>query len=46
MKYARFLQQQIPGAEIARIPGAGHMVMLEAPTAMARLLEAFLATLP
>ncbi len=31
VKYARFLQQAIPGARLATIPGAGHMVMLEKP---------------
>jgi len=43
VKYARFLQQTIPGARLATIPGAGHMVMLEKPVEFNRILTAFLA---
>ena len=42
VKYARFLQQAIPGATLATIPGAGHMVMLEKPVEFNRILTAFL----
>ena len=42
VKYARFLQQGIPGATLATIPGAGHMVMLEKPAEFNRILMAFL----
>ena len=42
VKYARFLQQSIPGARLATIPGAGHMVMLEKPVEFNRILTAFL----
>lgn len=42
VKYARFLQHQIPGAEITTIPGAGHMVMLEKPAEFNRALSTFL----
>jgi pimeloyl-ACP methyl ester carboxylesterase len=44
-KYSEYLRDHIAGARLETIPGAGHMVMLEAPAAVARLLEAFLATL-
>jgi pimeloyl-ACP methyl ester carboxylesterase len=42
VKYAQFLQREIPGATLATIPGAGHMVMLEKPVEFNRILSAFL----
>ena len=42
VKYARFLHEQIPGARLALIPGAGHMVMLEKPAEFNQALVAFL----
>lgn len=42
MKYAQFLQQGIPRARLATVPGAGHMVMLEKPMELNRILTAFL----
>lgn len=42
VKYARFLQQRIPGATLDIVPGAGHMVMLEKPADVNRSLTAFL----
>ncbi len=42
VKYAQFLQQQIPGATLCIVPGAGHMVMLEKPADVNRALIAFL----
>ncbi len=42
VKYARFLHEQIPGALLAIVPGAGHMVMLEKPAEFNRILTAFL----
>ncbi|HEU4384204.1 MAG TPA: alpha/beta fold hydrolase [Anaeromyxobacteraceae bacterium] len=44
-KYSEFLRDRIAGARLELIQGAGHMVMLEAPGAVARLVEGFLATL-
>ncbi len=44
VKYARFLQQQIPGAALTVVPGAGHMVMLEKPLEFNRALVRFLET--
>jgi len=44
VKYARFLQEQIPGAALTVVPGAGHMVMLEKPLEFNRALIAFLGT--
>lgn len=42
MKYARFLRQRIPGAVLASVPEAGHMVMLEKPAEFNRRLAEFL----
>jgi pimeloyl-ACP methyl ester carboxylesterase len=42
---ASFLAEHIPGARLARVPGAGHMLMLEQPETIARLIQAFLAEL-
>ena len=44
-KYSEFLRDHIAGARLEIVPGAGHMVMLEAPAEVARLLEDFLASL-
>jgi pimeloyl-ACP methyl ester carboxylesterase len=44
IKYAEFLAERIPGAKLARIEGAGHMVMLEQPELVAQHMEQFLAT--
>jgi pimeloyl-ACP methyl ester carboxylesterase len=45
VKYATFLQSQIPGAQLVRIPRAGHYVPLEAPDAVNDAIRAFLASL-
>jgi len=44
VKYARFLHEKIPGSELAVVPGAGHMVMLERPVEFNRALTTFLDT--
>ncbi|MDY6875474.1 MAG: alpha/beta hydrolase [Chloroflexota bacterium] len=41
-KYARFLAEQIPEAQLVLIEGAGHMVMLERPQEAARAVREFL----
>lgn len=41
-KYAEYLHQKIKGSQLALIPGAGHMVMLEKPDEVTRAIEAFL----
>jgi pimeloyl-ACP methyl ester carboxylesterase len=45
-KYSEHLRDHIQGARLEVVPGAGHLVMLEAPAAVARAVEAFLASLP
>jgi len=42
IKYAEYLAAHIPGAQLVRIEGAGHMVMLEQPEAVAEAVRAFL----
>lgn len=44
-KYSEFLRDRIAGARLETIPGAGHMVMREAPAEVARLVGGFLASL-
>ena len=44
LKYATYLAEKIPGARLATIEGAGHMVMLEQPELVARHVREFLAT--
>lgn len=45
VKYAAFLAERIPGARLATVPGAGHMLPVEAPESLAALLRPFLAAL-
>jgi len=45
VRYAQYLTDQIPRAEVNLIPGSGHMVMLEQPEIVAETLSAFLSTL-
>ncbi|NPA91215.1 MAG: alpha/beta hydrolase [Chloroflexi bacterium] len=42
-KYLRYLEEQIPNARLVLIPEAGHMVMLEAPEAVAHALQEWLS---
>jgi pimeloyl-ACP methyl ester carboxylesterase len=44
-KYATFLAEKIPGARLALVEGAGHMVMLEQPELVGRHVEQFLSTI-
>lgn len=43
LRYSQYLVDNIPGARLEAIPGAGHMVMLEQPQAVAAKLGEFLA---
>ena len=42
LKYARFLAEHIPNAQLALIEDAGHMVMLERPVEVAGAIQEFL----
>lgn len=45
VKYARYLEENIPGARLALVPAAGHMVMWEQPEPLNRAIAGFLAEL-
>jgi pimeloyl-ACP methyl ester carboxylesterase len=42
VRYAQYLVSSLPDAQLSIIPGAGHMVMLEQPQAVAERLSSFL----
>jgi pimeloyl-ACP methyl ester carboxylesterase len=46
VEYGREFQAAIAGAELAVLPAAGHMVTVEQPAELARLIERFLAAPP
>lgn len=46
VRYAQFLAERLPQAELVVIPQAGHMVMLEQPAAVTQAVERFLQGLP
>lgn len=45
LKYGTYLQEHIPGAQLAVIEGAGHMVMLEHPAQITQAIQDFLTGL-
>ncbi|BEQ13949.1 alpha/beta fold hydrolase [Desulfoferula mesophila] len=45
LKYSQYLTEHIKGARLAVIPGAGHLIHEEQPSAGAKVLAEFLATL-
>lgn len=45
VKYSQYLAQQIRGAQMVVVPGAGHMVMLEQPAGVAQAVAGFLSGL-
>jgi pimeloyl-ACP methyl ester carboxylesterase len=45
VKFSQFLHEQIAGSQLVVVSGAGHMVMLEQPAAMAENVAAFLSNL-
>lgn len=45
MSYAHFLASRLPASRLQIIPGAGHMVLLEAPAQIAQGLQQFLSAL-
>ena len=44
-KYAEYLHQKFKESQLALIPGAGHMVMLEKPDEVNQAIEVFLEPL-
>ena len=45
VKFSHYLHEQIAGSQLIVVPGAGHMVMLEQPVAVAESVATFLAGL-
>ncbi len=45
-KYSAFLADRIAGARLVLVPGAGHLVMLEEPRAVAAAIASFVSTSP
>jgi pimeloyl-ACP methyl ester carboxylesterase len=45
VKFSHYLHEQIAGSQFIVVPGAGHMVMLEQPTAVAEAVAYFLSNL-
>jgi pimeloyl-ACP methyl ester carboxylesterase len=46
IRFSEALSWQIPGAAMQTVEGAGHMVMLEQPQRLAKLISVFLSTIP
>jgi pimeloyl-ACP methyl ester carboxylesterase len=44
--FSEILSRQIPGAALQTVEGAGHMLVLEQPSRLAKLLSVFVATIP
>ena len=46
IRFSQFLARQIPGAALQTVEGAGHMLILEQPRRLAKLISVFLSTVP
>jgi pimeloyl-ACP methyl ester carboxylesterase len=46
LRFSEFLSSHIPGAALQTVEGAGHMLILEQPGRLAKLISIFLATIP
>ena len=46
LHFSEFLSSQIPGAALQTVEGAGHMLIVEQPDRLAKLISVFLATIP
>jgi len=46
IRFSETLSSQIPGAALQTVAGAGHMLILEQPGRLAKLIRVFLATVP
>ncbi|MBE3566645.1 MAG: alpha/beta hydrolase [Thermogemmatispora sp.] len=45
LKYAQRLHREIPGSQLSIIPQAGHLVLFDAPEAVARAIRGFVSSL-
>jgi pimeloyl-ACP methyl ester carboxylesterase len=46
IRFSELLSSRIPGAALQTVEGAGHMLILEQPGRLAKLISVFLATIP
>jgi len=46
LRFSEILSSEIPGAALQTVEGAGHMLVLEQPDRLAKLIRVFLATIP
>jgi len=46
IRFSETLSSQIPGAALQTVEGAGHMLILDQPDRLAKLISVFLATIP
>jgi pimeloyl-ACP methyl ester carboxylesterase len=46
LRFSEILSSKIPGAALQTVEGAGHMLALEQPGRLAKLISVFLATIP
>jgi pimeloyl-ACP methyl ester carboxylesterase len=46
MRFSETLSSQIPGAALQTVEGAGHLLILEQPGRLAKLISVFLASIP
>jgi pimeloyl-ACP methyl ester carboxylesterase len=46
IRFSETLSSQIPGAALQTVECAGHMLILEQPARLAKLISVFLATIP
>ena len=46
IRFSEILSRQIPGAALQTVEGAGHMLVLEQPSRLAKLISVFMATIP
>ena len=46
LRFSEILSSQIPGAALQTMEGTGHMLVLEQPGRLAKLISVFLATIP
>ncbi len=46
LRFSQFLSSKIPGAALQTVEGAGHMLLIEQPGRLAKLINVFMATIP
>ena len=46
LHFSELLSYQIPGAALQTVEGAGHLLVLEQPQRVAKLISVFLSTIP